>query len=129
LFLAHLDELFAGRGRRFGLPVLRRRPRKLGGFTLTRGRLGVPSDDFFREDPVRLIELFYLADLHELSIHPLAMRQANRDAGLISARVRRDPRANALFLDVLTSPRDPEKVLRWMNEADVFGRFIPEFGR
>jgi [protein-PII] uridylyltransferase len=129
LFLAHLDEQFAGRGRRFGLPSLRRRPRNLGGFTLTRGRLGVPSDDFFREDPVRMIELFHLADLHELSIHPLAMRQANRDAGLIDGRVRRDPRANALFLDVLTSPRDPEKVLRWMNEADVFGRFIPDFGR
>jgi [protein-PII] uridylyltransferase len=34
-----------------------------------------------------------------------------------------------LFLDVLTSPRDPETVLRWMNEAGVFGRFVPDFGR
>src|SRR3546814_17510125 len=48
---------------------------------------------------------------------------------LIDARVRRDPRANALFLDVLTSTRDAETVLRWMNEAGVFGRFIPDFGR
>ena len=30
---------------------------------------------------------------------------------------------------VLTSERDPETVLRWMNEAGVFGRFIPDFGR
>ena len=30
---------------------------------------------------------------------------------------------------MLTSPRDPETVLRWMNEAGVFGRFIPDFGR
>ncbi|WP_164159260.1 hypothetical protein, partial [Stenotrophomonas maltophilia] len=43
--------------------------------------------------------------------------------------VRDDPRANALFLDVLTSPRNPETVLRWMNEAGVFGRFVPDFGR
>jgi [protein-PII] uridylyltransferase len=43
--------------------------------------------------------------------------------------VRKDPRANAFFMDVLTSPRDPETVLRWMNEATVFGRFIPDFGR
>ncbi|NWM25194.1 hypothetical protein GY659_26210, partial [Escherichia coli] len=42
---------------------------------------------------------------------------------------RDDPRANALFLDVLTSPRNPETVLRWMNEAGVFGRFVPDFGR
>ena len=30
---------------------------------------------------------------------------------------------------MLTSPREPAKVLRWMNEAGVFGRFVPDFGR
>ena len=56
------------------------------------------------------------------------MRAAARDAKLVD-EVRDDPRANALFLDVLTSPRNPETVLRWMNEAGVFGRFVPDFGR
>ena len=128
LFLAHLDESFAGRGRRFGLPNLRRSPRKLHGFVLDRGRLALPSDDYFAADPVRLIEIFALADRHGLEIHPLAMRAATRDAKLADD-IRADPRANALFLDVLTSPRDPENVLRWMNEAGVFGRFVPDFGR
>src|SRR5207248_10332298 len=64
-----------------------------------------------------------------VEIHPRAMRQAGRDGRLIDAKVREDPRANALFLDVLTSPRSPETVLRWMNEAGVFGRFVPDFGR
>jgi [protein-PII] uridylyltransferase len=127
-FLTHIDEQFAARGRRFGLPQLRRRPRKLNGFVLERGRLALPSDDFFVEDPVRLIEIFHLADLHELEIHPQALRAATRDAKLVDD-VRTDPRANALFLDVLTSPRDPELVLRWMNETGVFGRFVPDFGR
>ncbi|PWG02397.1 [protein-PII] uridylyltransferase [Sphingosinicella humi] len=129
VFLAHLDEQFAGSGRRFGLPALRRRPRKLEGFVLDRGRLALPNDIFFEEDPVRLLQMFALADRHQLEIHPLAMRAASRDARLIDNDVRDDPRANALFLDVLTSPRDPETVLRWMNEAGVFGRFVPDFGR
>jgi [protein-PII] uridylyltransferase len=128
VFLAHLDEKFSKQGRWFGLPAFNRRPGKLNGFVLDRGRLAVPSDDFFLIDPVRLLELFQLADKYELDIHPLAMRAAARDAKLVD-RIRRDPRANALFLDVLTSPRDPEKVLRWMNEAGVFGRFVPDFGR
>lgn len=128
VFLAHLDEKFAARGRRFGFPALWRGRRKLKGFVLERGRLALPRDSFFREDPVRLIELFALADQHEVEIHPLAMRAAARDAKLVDD-VRTDPRANALFLDVLTSPRDPETVLRWMNEAGVFGRFVPDFGR
>ena len=129
VFLAHLDDQFARRGRRFALGAIPRRPRKLNGFRLERGRLALPANDFFEADPVRLIELFALADRHGLEIHPLAMRAARRDARLIDARVREDPRANALFLDVLTSRRDPETVLRWMNEADVFGRFMPDFGR
>ena len=129
LFLAHFDEAFAGRGRRIGMPRLKRRPRKLDGFLLDRGRLAAPDDDFFVADPVRLLQLFALADRHELEIHPLTLRQAGRDARLIDNGVRADPRANALFLDVLTSPREPERVLRWMNEAGVFGRFVPDFGR
>jgi [protein-PII] uridylyltransferase len=128
VFLAHLDERFAARGRRFGLPTIRRAPRRLHGFVLDRGRLALPRDDFFREDPVRLLELFALADRHGLEVHPLAQRAATRDAKLAD-EIRADPRANALFLDVLTSPRDPELVLRWMNEAGVFGRFVPDFGR
>ena len=128
LFLAHLDEKFARSGMRFGLPSLRRRPRKLDGFVLDRGRLALPSEDFFRADPVRLVQLFALADAHALEIHPEAMRAAARDAKLVDA-VRADPRANGLFLDVLTSRRDPATVLRWMNEAGVFGRFVPDFGR
>ena len=120
VFLAHLDDSMAPKGRRFALSGLIRAPRKLSGFVLNRGRLALPDDDWFRGDPVRLIEVFALADLHGLEIHPQAMRAANRDARLIDAAVRNDPRANALFMDVLTSPRDPETVLRWMNEATIF---------
>ncbi|MDF0545712.1 [protein-PII] uridylyltransferase [Sphingobium sp. H39-3-25] len=128
VFLAHLDDIWAARGRRY-IPSFFRRPRKLDGFILDRGRLSLPSDDFFQKDPVRLLEIFAVADRHGLAIHPTAMRAASRDAGLVDRRVRKDPRANAAFMDVLTSPRDPETVLRWMNEATVFGRFIPDFGR
>lgn len=127
VFLAHLDEKFAARGRRFGLP-LRRRPRRLHGFVLDRGRLALPDDQFFAADPVRLIEIFRLAEEHGLEVHPLAMRAAARDARLADT-IRHDPRANALFLELLAGHRDPETVLRWMNEAGVFGRFVPDFGR
>jgi [protein-PII] uridylyltransferase len=96
---------------------------------LDRGRLTVPSDDFFRGDPVRLLELFALAARERLEIHPAAMRAATRDAVLIDRKIRDDPRANALFMETLTSMHSPEIVLRWMNEAGVFGRFVPDFGR
>jgi [protein-PII] uridylyltransferase len=129
VFLAQLDEQMARSGFRFALPTIRRRPKRLSGFVLERGRLSIPADDFFLADPVRLLEMYALAARERLEIHPAAMRAAARDAGLIRAKVRKDPRANALFLEVLTNLNSPDVVLRWMNEAGVFGRFIPDFGR
>ena len=126
LFLAHLDDSFA---KASWLPSITRRPSRLNGFTLRRGQIGVPGDDFFRQDPVRLLEVFALADREKLGIHPQAMRQASRDQGLIDETTRRSRAANELFLAVLTSQNDPERVLRWMNEAGIFGRFVPDFGR
>ena len=129
LFLAQLDEQLGKKGFRFVLPTIRRRPKRLGGFVLDRGRISIPSDDFFRTDPLRLLELFALAACEQLEIHPAAMRAATRDAVLIDRDIRHDPRANSLFLEVLTCVHRPEQVLRWMNEAGVFGRFVPDFGR
>ena len=129
VFLAQLDEQLGKKGLRFALPTIRRRPKRLGGFVLDRGRISIPKDDFFRSDSVRLLEIFALAAREQLEIHPAAMRIAARDAVLIDRTVRANPRANALFLEVLTSLNHPETVLRWMNEAGVFGRFVPDFGR
>lgn len=127
-FLAQLDEQLGAKGRRFALPTFLRRPRRLGGFVIDRGRLALPSERFFREDPRRLLAMFALAAREKMEVHPSAMRAATRDARLVE-QVREDPEANALFLDVLTCRDHPETVLRWMNEAGVFGRFVPDFRR
>ena len=129
IFLAQLDEQLGKKGFRFALPTIRRSPKRLNGFILDRGRLSIPNRDFFAEEPVRLIEMFALAGREELEVHPTAMRAAARDAKLIDEKIRKDARANALFIEVLTNARAPDLVLRWMNEATVFGRFVPDFGR
>ncbi len=128
LFLQELDEQFAKKQRGF-FAGLRGRKKLVKGFVVADGKIDVPSDGWFAEDPVRLVEIFAIADAEGLDIHPNAMRLAARDTKLIDAKVRDDPRANALFLDLLSSRNRPETVLRWMNEADVFGRFVPDFGR
>ena len=81
VFLAQLDEQLGKKGFRFALPTIRRRPKRLGGFVLDRGRISIPSDDFFRADPVRLLELFALAAREQLEIHPAAMRAATPRRG------------------------------------------------
>jgi [protein-PII] uridylyltransferase len=130
VFLAHIDEQIGQSRRPKGLLAgFRARPRDFKGYRVSNGRICAPGDDWFRQDPVRLIEVFQLAEEEGLEVHPETMRMARRDAVLIDAKVRQDPRANALFLKLLTGRRDPEMVLRWLNEAGVFGRFVPDFGK
>ncbi len=130
VFLSQLEEQFAKKRARRGLLAgFNSKPRTLRGYTVFAGKLAAPGDEWFRKDPVRLIEIFQIAESEQLEIDPRTMRQADRDSGLINDEVRENPRANAAFLDLLCGRNDPEMVLRWMNEAGVFGRFVPDFGR
>ena len=129
VFLASLDDQFAKRRRTGLLAGFRSKGRVVRGYPVSGGRIGVPGPNWFEQDPVRLLEIFVVADAERLELHPDAMRLAARDARLIDAAIRKDPRANALFMELLTSRKDPESVLRWLNEVGIFGRFVPDFGR
>ena len=129
VFLAHLEEETQERSRIGEFLSAFKPTRAIDGYPVDKGRIAAPSDDWFQQDPVRLLEVFTIAEREGLEVHPATMRIARRDAGLIDAKLRKDPRANALFLELLSGRRDPETVLRWLNEAGVFGRFVPDFGK
>ena len=57
------------------------------------------------------------------------MRLITQSLKLIDGELRRNDEANRLFMTMLTSKKDPETALRRLNEAGVFGRFVPDFGR
>ena len=109
-----------------------RGPTKLTGtddFVIDNNRINIARGNVFSRDPVNLIRLFHLAQLHNLAIHPAAMHAVTHALKLIDKRLREDEEANRLFLEILTSKNDAETVLRRMNEAGVLGEFIPAFGR
>ncbi|MCA1907057.1 MAG: [protein-PII] uridylyltransferase [Magnetospirillum sp.] len=100
----------------------------VAGFMVDGDRLNVAADDQFAKDPVAMIRLFQVSLEHGIDIHPKALDQIHRNLKHV-AGLRQDPAANALFMDILTSRKNPEVALRHMNEAGVLGRFIPDFGR
>lgn len=104
------------------------RPRQLEGFRLDGERLAVAEADAFAKDPVAILRLFHVAQENGLDIHPATLRLITQNIRLID-RLRPDPEANRLFMAMMTSRHDPETTLRRLNEAGVFGRFIPDFGR
>lgn len=114
---------------RLPLPRLGLAKRKLKGYVVESGRINVAHEDDFKEDPIRMLELFHLAQEKGLDVHPNALRLIRQDLKLINRNIRNDERANQLFLEMMTSRKDPETTLRRLNEAGVFGRFVPDFGR
>jgi [protein-PII] uridylyltransferase len=107
----------------------RRQARATGDFRLENGRLNVADRDVFRRDPVNLIRFFARAEENDSFFHPDALRLLRRSLRLVDDKLRNDPEANRIFLEMLTSRKNPEPTLRRMNEAGVLGRFVPDFGR
>jgi [protein-PII] uridylyltransferase len=99
------------------------------GFHVEGRRLTVDGPETFERDPVNLLRLFKIADARDLDLHPDAFTAVTRTLHRITSKVRRDPVAAKVFLDVLARGRSPQRALDLMNEAGVLGRFIPEFGR
>ncbi|MSP67070.1 MAG: [protein-PII] uridylyltransferase [Alphaproteobacteria bacterium] len=114
---------------RFRLPKLGLRQREAAGFRVEGQRLQAKGEDAFATDPVQLIRLFHVAQERELDIHPATLRLIRQNLKRIDSSLRGNPVANRLFLEILTSQKDPEVALRRMNEAGVLGRFVPDFGR
>ncbi len=98
------------------------------GFVLDGGRISIADPSAFERDPVNLLRLFRAADRRDLDLHPDAFTAVTRRLGLITSRIRRDPAAAKVFLDILVRGRKPRRTLELMNEAGVLGRFLPEFG-
>lgn len=113
---------------RITLPSFNFRKKHIEGFKLERGRLNVVGIDVFRKDPIKILRLFAEAEKFDLDIHPEALRLVQRNLKLINSKVRNDPKANALFLDMLCTQKGPRLVLNRLSESGVLGRFVPDFG-
>ncbi len=126
IFLAAFEAQHRRKGL-FRLPVNLFK-REIEGFPLESGRLTTGGKHHFADRPVDMLRLFLVAHENEVPVHPDALAQVRRNLRRV-AKLREDEDANAIFLDILTHRRDPEGTLRLMNECDLFGKFLPDFGR
>ena len=117
------------RQRQFLAPLFGLWSRDIEGFPVASGRLGIPGPRHFAQNPVDMLRIFEVAQRSGLDIHPDALQSMTRSLRRINKKIREDSEANRIFLRILTAEKGAESTLRRMNEAGVFGRFIPDFGR
>jgi [protein-PII] uridylyltransferase len=128
ILCAVLEEQHKKSRQRFKFPTFGFRKREIEDFIVDGDRLNVKGKDAFRKDPVKLLQLFHLAQRHDLDVHPNALRLVTQNLKLVDRKLQKNPKANRLFMEMLTGP-NPEVTLMRLNEAGVFGRFVPDFGR
>ncbi|WP_374377268.1 [protein-PII] uridylyltransferase [Dongia sp.] len=110
------------------LPALGILKKELGGFPIEGGRLSIPKGNHFAQHPIDLLRIFSVAQKNDVEIHPTAMTAMSHALRQVD-RLREDPAANTLFLEMLTSEKGPELTLRRLSEVGILGRFLPDFGR
>ncbi|MEZ5848540.1 MAG: [protein-PII] uridylyltransferase [Geminicoccaceae bacterium] len=128
IFCAALEEQYKRRPgfslRRFGFGR-----QLIDGFEVIGGRLTPADPALFENEPIRMIELFRLAQARNLDIHPLALTSIAQNLRRIDRPLRESGEANRLFIEILSDPGGSAITLTRMNESGVLGRFIPDFRR
>lgn len=97
-----------------------------------RDELLVPRDErLFQRQPAAILESFLLLQQHpELKgMSAPALRALWRARRLINPAFRKNPRNREQFLRLLRSPERVARTLKRMNQYDVLGRYLPDFGR
>ena len=98
-------------------------------FILEGERLHLPEKMRFRENSDLISRVFYLAQIHELDIHPDSLRRLTRAVRSLTTAELQSVETHKQFLSVVTDKHNPERVLRLMNEAGWLGKYLPDFGR
>jgi [protein-PII] uridylyltransferase len=113
-------------------PVQENAPRVLNERFQARGTLlEARREDLFEREPRAILESFLLMQQHGdlRGMSAATLRALWRARGRLDARLRRDPVAQLLFLHILQQPRGIVHEFRRMNQYDVLGGYLPEFGR
>lgn len=96
-------------------------------FSIQANMVSVQHADVFKQQPLRLLEIFHVAQQGQRRLSSTALRQVRTDVLLIDDDFRANSAARDLLLAILRHPRNVATVLREMNDTGVLGRVIPAF--
>ena len=98
-------------------------------FLLRGQHLMFDPNEKISEHPHALLDVFLLALEKNYEIHPRTLQKITRKLRLINDEFREGRAQNSTFLAILTHKKNPERILRLMNEVGILGKFLPDFAR
>lgn len=97
------------------------------GFRIVNDQLMIPHAAHLREDPLRVLEVFRVAQQHQVPLSRMAQRLVRENRHVLDERVRSSPAASELFMSILDADARVTRSLTAMNDTDVLAQLIPEW--
>ena len=86
-----------------------------------------PRGPDFAGDPLRLFEVFRVAQQHGARVGAELKEAVHDSLDLVDREVRQSPEAAAVFLEILADVGKVSSILVDMHETGLLGRYLPEF--
>jgi len=97
------------------------------GFQIAGDQLEIPHPAHLREQPLRLLTCFEVAQTHDVPLSRRSQRLVRENLGLVSDEFRTDPEAAATISRILESKHRVTRTLVTMNEVGILARYLPEW--
>jgi [protein-PII] uridylyltransferase len=104
-------------------------PEPQDGFKFLDGEIVAVSAQVFREQPRRLMRVFLYAQQRGLRLHPNLAQLIRNQLPLVDRAFLSDGHVRETFLAILNQRGNVAPILRAMYEADLLGKYMPEFGK
>ncbi|MFK7897443.1 MAG: bifunctional uridylyltransferase/uridylyl-removing protein GlnD [Myxococcota bacterium] len=97
------------------------------GFRIVNEQLAIPHSAHLREDPMRVLRVFSVAQKHQVRLSRMAERLIRENLDLIDDEMQHSVRASDFFMNMLGGESRVTRTLMSMNDLGVLSRLIPEW--
>lgn len=97
------------------------------GFMISGEQLLIPHAAHLREDPIRILRVFEIAQRHQVRLSRIAQRLLRENLGLFDEALRESPEASELVMQILNAEHRVTRTLMMMNDVGVLSQVIPEW--
>lgn len=97
------------------------------GFVLIDGQLAIPHAAHLREDPIRILRVFEIAQRRQVRLSRMAQRLVRENLHLMDDALRTTSEVSEMFMRILDSETRVMRTLMAMNDVGVLSQVIPEW--
>jgi len=97
------------------------------GFTLVNHQLAIPHAAHLREDPIRILRAYEIAQRHQVGLSRMAERLIRENLDLLDDRLRSSKEVSDLFMGMLDSETRVMRTLMSMNDVGLLSQLMPEW--